>query len=273
MTTNMPKAKYFWKEDFEDFADKEAKQYHFGVTQYPFNLKLYDKLMTDLLQPVINTGKTLNILDAGGGTGKWALYFTQYGHKVTLIDVAHPMLKVARKMVKNNTLEDMITVHHGSILDLPYEDKRFDFVFSDRNPISHCGCKEESHQSIREIYRVMKEGASILGCVLNKHRKVAQLATELKFDQALNLMRSGDMQRGNDAYTHYYTATELLSVLKQTGFKNITLLPTTAFTELIPTAWLLDEIPLKKCLQLEMEGREVPELLSYGVRFHFQAKK
>jgi ubiquinone/menaquinone biosynthesis C-methylase UbiE len=273
MPATATKAKYFWKENFEEFDDEEADRYHFGVTQYPFNLKLYDKLIAELLQPIIDTKKSLKVLDAGGGTGKWSIYFSKRKHKVTLIDIAHPMLKVARKMVVDNGLENMITIHHGNIADLPYENKRFDFVFSDRNPISHCGPREKSYESIRELYRVMKNDARIVGCVLNKHRKVAQLTSELKFDQALDLMRTGDLPRGNGNCTHYYAASELMTILEDTGFHNISLLPTTAFTEMIPTAWLLDEIPLQKCLQLEIEGRKIPEVLSYGVRYHFMATK
>lgn len=273
MSVTATKAKYFWKENFEEFADEEADRYHYGVTQYPFNLELYDKLMMELLRPVIDTQESLKVLDAGGGTGKWSIYFSKHNHKVTLIDIAHPMLKVARKIVTDSGLENAITIHHGSITDLPYEDNRFDFIFSDRNPISHCGPKDKSYHSIGEMYRVMKKGARIIGCVLNKHRKVAQLTSELKLDQALDLMRTGDLSRGNGNCTHYFTASELSTVLEKTGFRNITLLPTTAFTEMIPTAWLLDEIPLQKCLQLEIESRKTPEVLSYGVRYHFMAAK
>jgi ubiquinone/menaquinone biosynthesis C-methylase UbiE len=79
---------YFWKENFETFQELEAVRYHEGVTKYPFSTSLYDRLMEKLLEPIFAVPGRLNILDAGGGTGKWSVYFAKKGHGVTLMDVA-----------------------------------------------------------------------------------------------------------------------------------------------------------------------------------------
>lgn len=264
---------YVWKENFEEFRDEEALNYHFGVTQYPFNLNLYDKLMEKFLEPIISSPAPLQILDAGGGTGKWSVYFAKRGHKVTLMDVALPMLEVAGRVMEEEGLTNNVIVEQGDIVHLHYSDSSFDAVFSDRNPISHCGKKDDSYQAFNELYRVLKPGGYVIGSVLNRMRKVAQMAMELDLDRALRLAEQGDIQRAENEYTHYYMLDELKACLANTGFTNIRIYPTTVFTELIPTAWLLDEIPLAKLLQLELKARELPELASYGVRFHFLARK
>jgi ubiquinone/menaquinone biosynthesis C-methylase UbiE len=264
---------YFWKENFETFQNEEAVRYHQGVTENPFSTKLYDALMDKLLAPILSSSKCLNILDAGGGTGKWAVYFAKKGHKVTLCDVAEPMLDIARSVVVQEGLQDKVTVEQGNIVELSYKDESFDFVFSDRNPISHCGKKEDSYKSINELYRVLKPGGKIIGCVLNRMRKVAQMTMELDLSRALSLIEEGDIRRGENEYTHYYLLDELKTVLLDTGFIDTSVYGTTVFTELIPTAWVLDEIPLKQLLELEIKAREYSEIQSYGVRFHFVSNK
>lgn len=264
---------YFWKENFETFEGEEAVRYHEGVTKYPFNLNLYDVLMEKLLGPILNSGRPLKILDAGGGTGKWAIYFAKKGHSVTLMDVAEPMLKVAKEAAEQEGLGSSIIIEKGDIVNLAYEDESFDFVFSDRNPISHCGRKEDSYKSVQELYRVLKPGGTILGCVLNRLRKVAQMSMELDLDRALKLVAEGDLKRSENEYTHYYLLDELKDVLESKGFNEVKICGTTIFAEFIPTAWVLDEIPVKKLLELEEKARGYPEMTSYGVRFHFTAKK
>jgi ubiquinone/menaquinone biosynthesis C-methylase UbiE len=264
---------YFWKENFESFQGEEALKYHYGVTEYPFNLNLYDKLMEKILDPILSVKIPMHILDAGGGTGKWAVYFAQRGHQVTLMDVAVPMLEVAKKVVEVEGLAQKVTIEQGDIVNLPYNDESFDFVFSDRNPISHCGGREDSYKAIGELYRVLKLDGILVGCVLNRMRKVAQMVMELDLDRALRLTNEGNIQRGENEITHYYMLDELKNVLNETGFKDVKIYPTTVFTELLPTAWVLDEIPLEKLLKLEVMARGIHELASYGVRFHFVARK
>lgn len=264
---------YFWKENFETFKPEEAQGYNDGVTKSAFTLNLYDKLMEELLREVLKQDTQMHILDAGGGTGKWAVYFAKLGHKVTMMDVAEPMLEVARAAVEQEGVKELVTIELGDISNLSYEDDSFDFVFSDRNPISHCGKQETSHKAISECYRVLKPGGHLLGCVLNRMRKIAQMTMELDLDRALQLFGEGEIQRSDSGFTHYYLQDELDTVLKKTGFADIRIYGTTVFTELIPTAWLLDEIPLHKLLQIERMARERPELSSYGVRYHFIGKK
>ena len=263
---------FFWKENFEDFTGKEARRYHEGVSDTPFNLRLYDRLMTDLLSKYL-LGGPMKILDAGGGTGKWAVYFAQMGHRVTLMDISEPMLKVAEAVVRAANLQDSVSIEQGTITGLRYETGRFDFVFCDRNPISHCGKMEASHSAVKELCRVLKPGGVIIASVLNKYRKMAQLVSELDLEKAKSFLAEGDLMRGEGTHTHYYTIEELGACLKEAGFQEPRLFGTTVFAEWIPTAWLLNENVVDKLYELEAAAREIPDLSVYGVRLHFVAHK
>lgn len=263
---------FFWSENFENFSTEKAQKYDYGVNQYAFNRELYDPMLIELLQPYVS-GEKLKILDAGGGTGKWSIYFAKMGHDVELLDIAEPMLAIATENIAKEKCSDKVNIVKASIDALPYDDDIFDFVFSDRNPISHCGKKENAYTAISELYRVLKPKGHIFGCVLNRYRKIAQLTMELEFDKALKLFEEGHMQRSDLNYTYYFGLEELKNKLYDVGFTDCIVIPTTALTEFIPTAWLLDSIPLKKLYALESAARNVPDMASFGVRFHFIAKK
>lgn len=263
---------FIWNENFENFEKNEAIKYHECVTTYPFNKYIYDNLLIKILDTAMPKGR-LKILDAGGGTGKWSIYFAKMGHEVYLLDISKPMLSVASEVINREKLNNNIKIFHGSIDNLPFEDGYFDVVFSDRNPISHCGKKEVSYKAISEYYRVIKQGGIVIASVLNRMRKVVQMVMELEFDKAYSLFHGEDLRRGKNEYTHFFTSAELIDVLTKTGYRNVHLYPTTTFTEFIPTAWILDEIALKKLFILENDSRCNELLLDYGVRFHFVAEK
>lgn len=215
----------------------------------------------------------MRILDAGGGTGKWSVFLAKLGHQVELLDISEPMLEMVEENIKRESLEDRINIVCGSIDSIPYDNNSFDFIISERNPISHCGKKENAYRALSELSRVLKPSGSILGCVLNKYRKVAQLTMDCEFDRAIELFENGYLKRGDCGYSYYFGLEELKIKLIENGFTEPEIVPTTVFSELIPTAWLLDSIPIKKLFVLEEKARRVPELTSYGVRFHFSAKK
>jgi S-adenosylmethionine-dependent methyltransferase len=63
----------------------------------------------------------LNVLDAGGGTGGYALPLAQQGHRVCLLDGAAQMLAIAREKAERlgpDTL-DRLAFCHASVDDLP----------------------------------------------------------------------------------------------------------------------------------------------------------
>ena len=265
---------YFWRENFEEFKKEDVQKYDYGIKNYNFNSNLYDKLILSMLDSILSALPPCSkILDAGGGTGKWSIYFAQRGFSVDLLDISDAMLEFAANEIESNNLRKKINVIKGSICDLPFSDNSFDFVFCERNPISHCGKKEMSYQSVTEMYRVLKPSGFFWGCVLNRIRKVAQLVMELDFKRAQELLEYGTLPRSLNEYTYYYFENEYMNLLKQTGFHDIHIYPTTSMAELIPSAWLLGNEPLNELLIIEKKVRNIDEAKNYGVRFHAIAQK
>lgn len=262
---------YFWQENFDDYSRNQAVDYDNKIKKYPFNTYLYDTLLKNILKDTLPK-TSLKILDAGGGTGKWTNYFLEQGHNVTILDISKSMLSIAKNNI-NSKYKSNVTFYNGSIVELPYKNNTFDLVFSDRNPISHCGNKALSHTAIKECFRVLKSDGYFIGSVLNKNRKVAQLIEEMEIDDAIKLYQTGDFTRSKNQITHYYTIDEIKNELKKNHIYDYKLIPTTVFSEFIKNAWLLDEIVLNDLLNLELMANNDPEITNYGVRIHIIAKK
>ena len=65
------------------------------------------------------------ILDAGCGTGSYALELARQGYKVTGLDLSAPLLAEARRQIKDSSL--FVSLVRGTILSLPFK-AQFDAI-------------------------------------------------------------------------------------------------------------------------------------------------
>jgi len=59
-------------------------------------VEIYDRITWDkTVKPYLPHDKRAQVLDAGGGTGKWTIPIAELGYHVTLTDISGRMLQVA----------------------------------------------------------------------------------------------------------------------------------------------------------------------------------
>jgi S-adenosylmethionine-dependent methyltransferase len=75
-------------------------------------------------------GKSLRILDAGGGSGCDSIPLAQEGHHLTLVDYSPEMLKAAGESAEREGLQNNIQFHQSDVskLDRIFEEPQFDVV-------------------------------------------------------------------------------------------------------------------------------------------------
>lgn len=149
-------------EKHNDIATEYEEQYE---TLY---WKIYDKLTYDHMFDNIENSKGV-VLDAGGGTGKWARIFAQKGYEVIVTDLSSQMLKQGEKYAKEKGLLNRMSFVKGDICDLPFLDKKFDITISQGNPVCYSNNPEKA---ISEIARVTKQGGDV---VISVHNKLAMM--------------------------------------------------------------------------------------------------
>ncbi|EKU96495.1 methylase involved in ubiquinone/menaquinone biosynthesis [Leptolyngbya sp. PCC 7375] len=109
--------------------------------------------------------QTSQILDCGVGTGAFSLALLdsidQPAH-VSGVDISYPMLTHAQQILENRCTT--LDLRWGDIKSLPFADKSFDAVIF-AHVLEHMA---EPEATLREMVRVLKPGAPLIGSVTRK---------------------------------------------------------------------------------------------------------
>ena len=111
------------------------------------------------------------ILDVGGGPGRYAIELTKQGYTVTLVDLAQNNLEHARThaLAAGVTLAD---IQHGNALDLSrFAENRYDAVLL-MGPLYHLFTEQDRAQAVAEAYRVVKPGGLIFAAFITPFAQV-----------------------------------------------------------------------------------------------------
>lgn len=93
-------------------------------------------------------------LDAGCGGGRYSVALTKLGaREVTGIDYGKGNIRDARRRVKNAAIAN-VHFRHADVLNIPYRDRQFDFVFS--NGVLHH--TTDPRRGLEEVFRVLRPG-------------------------------------------------------------------------------------------------------------------
>lgn len=171
----------------------------FGVGgAHPGGLQLTKKMLASE-----KIDKTMEILDAGSGTGQTSAYVaTQFGCQVTALDFNKKMLEKAKKRFRATQLP--IQVKHGSVEKLPFENESFDMIISES-----VTAFTDISLTVPELYRVLKPNSVLL-------------AIEMILEQPLS---EDEQQQICDFYgvTQLLSEGEWCSLFEKVGFQHIDL--------------------------------------------------
>ena len=123
---------------------------------------LFDRMSKEIIYSYLKDCKC--VLDAGTGTGRFAIYLAQRGINVVAIDSSKEMVEIARKKAQQEGCQHRIRFIVSDIENLPFKDKSFDGVCS-IIVLIHFAYREHA---ISELSRVLKLGGIAVLDVPNK---------------------------------------------------------------------------------------------------------
>lgn len=103
------------------------------------------------------------VLDAGCGTGEYALWFASEGAEVTGIDVSSGSLEEARSYAEREGLEG-VRFEERSVLDTGFGDESFDLVYC-TGVLHHTPAP---FRGFRELCRICRPGGKVLVSLYNR---------------------------------------------------------------------------------------------------------
>jgi len=208
------------KEEVQAYYDSKSNSYDEVFDTLYF--RIFDVITWKYIEPYFPENSDALILDAGGGTGRWAVRIAAQGHKVVLMDASEKMLEVATRRIEQQHLQDRITTKKGDIARIDYEDETFDLVLCEHALFLF----ENPDNPLREFNRVLKKKARLIVSVHNHYvAALARLSENPSSDnvdtafKTLNREQHKYMTKDNKVKVYTWTPDEFREMLNRNGFR------------------------------------------------------
>ncbi len=130
---------------------QEAQDYDSARFSCECNM-LYDRMARGIIYSFLKNCKY--VLDAGTGTGRFAIYLAQQGINVVAVDSSKEMVAIAQKKARRAGCQHHIQFIVSDIENLPFKDESFDGVCS-IIVLIHLAYRD---YAVSELSRVLKPG-------------------------------------------------------------------------------------------------------------------
>lgn len=207
-------------EEVQAYYNEKARNYDASFDSLGF--RLLDTITWKHLKPYVPTSPDTFVLDAGGGTGRWATLLAKKGCHVVLIDASEEMLKVAAEKIRRENLQQKITIEKGDMTRTGHIDKSFDMIFCEQTLFLF----RQPDVLMKEMKRVLKDGGRLIVSAQNRY---AQCLASLSENPAAHdvdrisklLLRKEYSTMTKDGRIKIYTWTpdEFRGILERNGFQ------------------------------------------------------
>lgn len=266
-------------EEVKSYYDEKAKNY--DETFEILYFKVYDTITWKYIEPYIPTDLNALVLDAGGGTGRWAIRMAHKGCKVVLMDLSEGMLEVAAGRVKEEGFQDRVVVRKGDITKTDYDDETFDMILCEHALFLF----KEPDIVLKEFRRILKRKALLIVSAQNRYvQSLSSLSGKPSVDnveRVLKVLESEEHEcMTEDGLVKIYTWTpnELQSMLERNGFSvekivgKVLTMPLRIRKEFYLQKEYSEEL-FNKILQLELTLCEKPDALALAGHLQAIARK
>lgn len=161
--------------DVIDYYNRKANDWD-SISSYAFGDEFFDREDIRRVLRVVDIKKGERILDAGCGTGRYAIEFARLGARVLAVDASEKMIAIAREKAADNGLDTGIEFLIADIEDM--KPKGVDRVFFCKT-FEHLSrpwmALEELSKRSDEVIIVAYNGSSLPGMIHNVIRRLSWL--------------------------------------------------------------------------------------------------
>lgn len=258
--------------DPEAYYDEKAPYYD-GEYKTLFD-DLYREITWNTIQRFLPGSRDSLILDAGGGTGEWAIPLAELGYRVVLTDISRGMLRQARLKCEEKGLKH-VTFKRVDICEMScFTSEHFDMILIQGDPLSYCGNAEKA---LAESYRVLKKGTYCIASVDSKYHMVLKFIASHMWDELDELLRTGTASFQTGFTIRYFSPHELTDLMVGAGFEPVRIVGKPVFLSLLPkdigNKLLQEGKSYEKVLELELSHGDSPSLVGYAGHLEIVGRK
>jgi ubiquinone/menaquinone biosynthesis C-methylase UbiE len=148
------------------------------------------------------------ILDLGCGTGEQIEELLGYGFEVVGIEPSRNMRKHAESKLPAGIVID------GSILNIPFPDNYFDFVYAIE--VLRYFHRNDNIAGLKEIYRVLRRGGIFFGTFVNRYA-----VDGFAIITNIRKLRERVLKKAQTCHVEFETPKELISTFRSIGFSEV----------------------------------------------------
>ncbi len=196
-------------------------------------------------------GNGLDVLDAGGGTGGFAVPLAAAGHRVTVVDPSPDSLAALQRRIAEKGLSDRVVGRQGDLADLP--------ELVGRSSVDLVLCHsvlefvDDPAESLVAVAGVLRPGGRLSLLVANRAAAVLARALAGHPDEAARALHHPDGRWGPaDGVRRRFTSEQLGRLLQDAGLEVEQLHGVRVVADLVPSA-ALDTDPGASAALLALE--------------------
>jgi SAM-dependent methyltransferase len=218
------------------------------------------------------TAPLLDILDAGGGTGGFAVPLAELGHRVTVVDPSPDSLAALERRAAEADIRTIRGVQGDAagLLDVA-EPEAYDVV------LCHHVLEvvDDPAVAVAAMVRVLRPGGLLSVLVSNVNGAVLSRAVAGRLDEATALLEDSAGSSGaHDPLLRRYHRASLLAQLENAGLEIIGLHGSRVFSDLLPGSLLdVDPSAAQALLRLEELVVDRPEFTDVAAALHALARR
>ncbi len=184
--------------------------------------RVYDAVTWKYLEPYVPKEPDSVVLDAGGGTARWAIRMAEKGCNVVLMDSSEKILAAAAEKLKAKGFQHKVTLKKGDFLETGYPDETFDMALLEQALFPF----KEPAVAIRELTRVLKKNVALIISVQNRYvQSLSSLAGKPRVDnveRAFKILVNQEhecMTKEGRIKIHTWTPQEFREMLIRSGLR------------------------------------------------------
>lgn len=194
------------------------------VLSYGFDRRWKRLLVEEAIRIVDLLPHTPKVLDLACGTGDIALRLSDHGIRVVGLDITPRMVEIATQKTRQASDSPASVFVVGDMMELPYPDDSFDLVtvgYGFRNvPVLD--------DALREVYRVLRPGGSVLSLDFNPPTNTVVSAVYLGYLTTVGALLGAVLHGDPDTYRyipaslrHYPGAEGVSTLMRELTFSGV----------------------------------------------------